>query len=242
MTNKEDDPLFENLHFNPFDFEPILLDRNQDPDEHFFESLKNKCSYFTPSELKVSLENTHEQQKSFSIISFNIRSMKKHFEEFRDFLTDINYEFSVICLTETWCLDDPRNESLFKLNNYTSIHQARKGERNGGGTCIFIHNSLCFNERVDLCVNNNDMESLSVEIINKGTKNIIVNVTYRQPAGDMEVFEKSFKNILSLNNHNNKSIYLTGDFNLNLIDYKSNAKVKSYLNTVFFIQLYSSYK
>ena len=91
--------------------------------------------------------------------------MKKNFDEFRDFITNLNYEFSVICLTKTWCLDDPRNESLFKLNNYRSLHQARYGERNGGGTCLFVHNSLSFNKRSDLCVNNSDIESLSIEII-----------------------------------------------------------------------------
>ena len=78
----------------------------------------------------------------FSVISFNIRSMNKNFEEFKDFIISLNHEFSVISLTETWCLDDPKNKTLFKLDNYTSMHQARNDNRNGGGTCFFIHNSL----------------------------------------------------------------------------------------------------
>ena len=231
MTTEESSQ-FENLNFNPFNFESILLNNNQDPDENLSESFKN-CSYFTPNEIKVSLQKIPDANKSFSVISFNIRSMNKNFVEFRDFIAELNYEFSIISLTETWCLDDPRNESLFKLNNYTSIFQARNGERNGGGTCIFVHDSLIFKKRPDLCVNNNDIESLSIEILNKNTKNIIVNVTYRQPAGNIEVFENAFKNILSSKKHNSKPVYLTGDFNLNLLDYKTNAKVKSYLNMVF---------
>ena len=159
--------------------------------------------------------------------------MKKNFEEFRDFIYKLDHEFSIISLTETWCLDDPRNESLFKLNNYTSIHQARNSERNGGGTCIFIHNSLIFKKRTDLCINNNDIESLTIEIINKSNKNLIVNVTYRQPAGNFKVFEDSLKNIISAKNHNRKPFYLTGDLNLNLLDYKTNTKVKSYLNLLY---------
>ena len=31
----------------------------------------------------------------------------------------------------------------------------------------------------------------------------------------------------------NKPFYITGDFNLNLLDYKTNTKVKSYLNMIF---------
>ena len=86
---------------------------------------------------------------------------------------------------------------MLQLNNYTSLHQARIGERNGGGTCLFIHNSLTFHERSDLCVNNNDIESLSIEIVNANSKNIPVNVTYRQPAGNIKVFEDSFKKLLT---------------------------------------------
>ena len=226
----EENPLFQNLSFNPFNFESILINNNQDPDENLTENYQN-CSYFTPDELKESIEKI--PLKGFSIISFNIRSMKKNFEEFKDFITNLNYEFSVISLTETWCLDDSRNESIFKLKNYSSIHQARAGERNGGGTCFFIHNSLTFNKRSDLCINNNDIESLTIEIVNTNSKNIIVNTTYRQPAGNVKVFEDALKKILVPRNYNNKPIYITGDFNLNLLDYKSSSKVKSYLNILF---------
>ena len=231
MANEENS-LFENQSFKPFNFESIFLNKNQDPDENLFENFKD-CSYFTPNDLKVSLEEIPNENKTFSIINFNIRSMRKNFEEFRNFIYKLDFEFSIISLTETWYLDDPRNESLFKLNNYTSIHQARNSDRNGGGTCIFIHNSMIFKKRSDLCDNNNDIESLTIEIINKNTKNIIVNVTYRQPAGNIKVFEDSLKNILSARNHNRKPFYLTGDLNLNLLDYGTNTKVKSYLNILF---------
>ena len=224
--------VFENLNFNPFSVESILLNNNQDPDENLSEIFKN-CSYFTPDELKVLLKQYPEGNKSLSIICFNIRSMKKNFEEFKAFFTELNDEFSIISLTETWCLDDPRNESLFKLNNYTSMHQPRSGGRNGGGTCMFVHNSLTFTTRSDLCVNNNDIESLSIEIFNKKAKNIIASVTYRQPAGNINVFENSLKTLLSFKKDSSKQIHLTGDFNLNLLDYKTNAKVKSYLDLIF---------
>ena len=122
MANEENHP-FENLSFNPFCFESILPNTNQDPDENLINDFKSS-SYSSPSELKNILESLPLKTKSFSIISFNIRSMKNNFEEFRDFIHDLSYDFSVISLTETWCLDDPRNESLYKLNNYASVHQA----------------------------------------------------------------------------------------------------------------------
>ena len=48
-----------------------------------------------------------------------------------------------------------------------------------------------------------------------------------------DVFEKYLKHILLSKGLNSKTVFLTGDFNLNLLDYKTNAKVKSYLETIF---------
>ena len=92
---------------------------------------------------------------------------------------------------------------------------------------------MTFQKRPDLCVNNNDIESLSIEILNSNSKNVIVNVSYRQPAGNINVFEDCLKKLLSTKNDKNKAMYITGDLNLNLLDYKTNAKVKSYLNLIF---------
>ena len=87
----------------------------------------------------------------------------------KELLTTIKFEFKVICRTETWCTGDPRNETLFNLENYTSINQVRKHGR-GGGICVFIHNSLTFKLRSDLGKNSSDIESLVIQIINKTAK------------------------------------------------------------------------
>ena len=88
---------------------------------------------------------------------------------FKELLITIKFEFKEICLTETWCTDDPTNKTLFDLENYTSVNQVRKHGR-GGGICAFIHSSLTFKSRSDLAINSNDIESLAIEIINKKEK------------------------------------------------------------------------
>ena len=91
----------------------------------------------------------------------------------------LNYEFKLICFTETWCKEGREHNSNLKLPNYTSVHQPRADENHaGGGVCIFIHNSLNFKLRNELNVNNTNCESLCIEIMNKTTKNIIVNTMY----------------------------------------------------------------
>ena len=120
--------------------------------------------------------------KTFSVLHLNMRSLNENFESFKELLTTIKFEFNVICFTETWCTDDPRNETLFNLENYTSINQVRKHGR-GGGICVFIHNSLTFKLRSDLGTNSKGIESLGIEIINKKKSKNAISAQYRQPAG-----------------------------------------------------------
>ena len=67
--------------------------------------------------------------------------------------------------SETW-LDDSALacESLYKPPYYNSIHQLR-GHGKGGGVSIYIIDSFNYRVRTDLTVNNNDIESLSIEIL-----------------------------------------------------------------------------
>ena len=67
------------------------------------------------------------------------------------------------------------NHNFFELPQYKSIHQVRKTGK-GGGIAVFLHESLTFNIRNDLSVNNSDIEALYPEIINKKSKNILTNV------------------------------------------------------------------
>ena len=144
----------------------------------------------------------------------------------------LKFEFKVICITETWCSDNSINHNLFKLPQYKSIHQVRRTGK-GGGIAVFLHESLTFNVRHDLSVNNADIEALCVEIINKKSKNILVNTQYRQPAGNFNEFEAYLNTFLAKSKTTGKTCFLVGDLNLNLIDYQSNAKVRDFVNLIF---------
>ena len=56
--------------------------------------------------------------------------------------------------------------------------------------CLFVKESLCCKTRQDLPINCGVTESLYLEITNKKSKNIILNLTYRPPNGDVREFEK----------------------------------------------------
>ena len=99
------------------------------------------------------------------------------------------------------------NHNLFKLPQYKSIHQVRRTGK-GGGIAVFLHESLTFNVRHDLSVNNADIEALCVEIINKKSKNILINTQYRQPAGNFNEFEAYFNTFLAKSKTTDKTCFL----------------------------------
>ena len=190
-----------------------------------------ESNYLSPSEIDKNFQNFSTE--SFSVLHLNIRRMNKYFEAFQDFYKSLNTKFSIICLTETWTNDSDTNQnSLFQLEGYIPVHQIRK-TRQGGGIVIFIRGSLLYKLRNDLSITWEDIESLSVEILNSQTRNIIFNVIYRSPNGDLNVFETFFKKILSDSTTVNKTFFLAGDFNINLLDFETNKKVQSFVNLMF---------
>ena len=185
---------FEKLRFAPFGFDNILLNNTNDPDENIFNNLRQiDSAFYAVEEAATSLKKSND--KTFSVLHLNVRSLSQNFESLKELLTTIKFEFKVICLTETWCTDDPRNETLFNVENYTSINQVRKHDR-GGGICVFIHNSLTLKLRSDLGTNSNDIGPLAVEKINKKIKNVVISAQYRQSGGDFKQIKRIFKTCL----------------------------------------------
>ena len=122
--------------------------------------------------------------------------MKKNFESFQEFFKDLKFNFSAICLSETWreSIDATKN-SNYKLNGYRSFHQIRN-EHKGGGLCIFLRESYTYKLRLDLNINSDAIECLCIEILHKHSKNLILNLSYRPLQGDTTLFEKHLQDLL----------------------------------------------
>jgi len=83
-----------------------------------------------------------------------------------------------------------------------------------------------------LSTNNSDCESLSIEINIKNNKNTIVTTSYRPPNSNFNSFHNLLQDHLRKVGNNNKHVYLTGDFNINLLEHASSNNVNIYLNTL----------
>ena len=77
------------------------------------------------------------------------------------------------------------------------------------------------------------MESTLIEIVNPKKSNIIVGVTYRHPSMDLVDFNCNYLNQLLENiSKEKKSIFLLGDFNVNLLNYNEHNQKNDFLDSL----------
>lgn len=173
-------------------------------------------SYQSPLLLPSTLKsNIHPDSFNSSILHLNIRSLFNKMSQFSTFLSELNFSFSLIGLTETW-LDDC-SSSLISLPNYNFVFSNRQNKI-GGGVGLFIKNSFNFILRQDLCPLNLHFDWLAIEIFSKNSPNIIVFVVYRPPNTDPSVFTDYLAVTMNHKSLKNKYIYILGDFNINLLN------------------------
>ena len=128
--------------------EDSAIDPELDPDTNFFESIFSLD--------KIYFRNIDSE--CITVLHLNTRSMKKNFENFQEFFKDLEFNFSAICLSETWCESvEATKNSNYKPNGYRSFHQIRN-ERKGGGFCIFLLESYTYKLRSDLNINSDAVE------------------------------------------------------------------------------------
>ena len=75
------------------------------------------------------------------------------------------------------------------------------------------------------------MECTFIEIVNPRKSNIIVGVIYRHPSMDLSDFNCNYLNKLLENTSKEpKSIFLLGDFNVNLLNYNGHNETNEFLD------------
>ena len=219
---------FENLKYNPFENNLSFKNDDRDPDVCFFNELNNQdfdCSYFSTVETANFLRNTNDYEY-LNTLHVNIRSLKQNIDSLKQLLDETNDSFNIICLSETWCKNNEIKEnSTFHINKFKTIPFERKLNKRGGGVLIYVKENITYNFRNDLSVSNEHIEILTIEIINKESKNIILFCVYKPPTGDSEVLSTFLQNLNEISSREKKkSFYLR----------------RVYTYTIFFIISYNN--
>ena len=79
--------------------------------------------------------------------------------------------------------------------------------RLGGGTGLYLRNTINFNIMSDLCSSNSALfDSVFVETINPHGKKFIVGTVYRPPSHNLHEFLESFQLLLEQVTRDNKDV------------------------------------
>ena len=123
--------------------------------------------------------------------------MHKNIDTFKDFLDDIKGKFSVLVLSETWIDDDKAAlNSLFHIPNYSFIHEKRKTSHKSGELGIYVHKPLDYKILPNLAKNTENLETVTIEIENKNSKNILISAVYWPPRGSQSKFLEEIKQVV----------------------------------------------
>ena len=161
-----------------------------------------------------------------SFFHLNIASLPKHKEELETILNMIDHKFDVIGLTETKLKHNEEPIINIDIPGYKTYSNGTEAEK--GGALLYIKDNLNGRplKKLDkLMYKSKQLESIFVEICNKGKKNIIVGCIYRHPSMELSDFNDNYLNpLLEEITTKEKTIFLLGDFNIDLmkIDCDSN--------------------
>lgn len=160
---------------------------------------------------------------SLNVLHVNVRSLRKHWEEFNFYLADRLHLLSVIILTEINVDDQTCN--MYSLKGFHRYQLCRQG-RKGGGILMFINNKYITNQ---INVSITQAEVLLVEV-NDAVNSFTVCAIYRPPDLNIGLFIAEVSDLISSRNAC-KRLLIAGDINIDVRD-ASKYGVSDYLDMI----------
>ena len=204
-------------------------------DVHNEPALLKNSPYTNDIDFKRLLKDT---SNNFQILSLNCQSINAKFELLKthiDYFTDCTSTLDAICLQETW-LSAGSDLSLLQLPGYNLISLGKSCSAHGG-VCIYLKDNYEYSV-IDLGLISEfwDGQFIVVSVKDKYQidKKLVIGNIYRPP-------RPNFENVYEFINDINyifeklkpfKHVTITGDFNINLLNYKNNTSVNDFLDSI----------
>ena len=162
-----------------------------------------------------------KQKRTFSILSVNIQSLNAKINQLRIILADLDqqgYQFSAICLQESWLSHDS-DTALLQLDGYTLISQGKICSAHGG-LVIYLKKEYTY-KILSLYKDSDIWEGQFLEISGNTLKGkIIIGNIYRPPRDINQNYIRfltELEPVLQTLNNRRGELILTGDFNIDLL-------------------------
>ena len=205
------------------------LEPDDDDQSNFLSNLSTcNCLYLEENKLNDFFDFGHGPK--LNIMHVNCRSINKNYKSLVNLLHRISEPLTAIGVTETWL--NSNYDASFDIKGYKFVTTSRVN-RSGGGVGLYINSCYDFHVCKDLSLMQDHLESIFVEIKQQGVSNIIIGCIYRPPNTDVTLFNSDLSNILNvLGSRYKGSIFLLGDFNLDLIRSASHAPTGEFFSSM----------
>ena len=207
----------------------IINQNNFNNDDEVDDQPPINCNYYNVDEFVDAKFNA---SKSFSILHLNIHSIQFHIEDLRVMLQMLNFNFDIIAISESKLQVGVEPNVNINIEGFQEPISTPT-EASKGGVLLYIANGINFKPRNDLKMyKSKELESAFIEIINPNEANSIVGVIYKHPCINGTIFNNDYlKPLLSkLSMQNNKRLFLSGDFNFNLIEASGDSDTADFFN------------
>ena len=181
-----------------------------DPSENL-----TSCYYYDVNYIsKLRINET-----DFSVIHLNISSLPLHINELKLFLSFFKCKFDIISISESRITKSNTLKTNIDIPGYNIEHTPT--ESKAGGCLLYISDKIPYKLRSDLnvyCLK--QLESVLIELLLSNKPSQIIATIYKHPLTNVCTFTNDhLKKMLNAIHYENTSTLLTGDSNVNLIDY-----------------------
>jgi len=205
----------------------IGLAEDIDPDINLIKLMSDNSSNYFTDDIFNEMVSTNQLQSKIKILHLNVRSYSKNQSDLWTFLKGIEHKFHIIALTETWT--NPDNEDQLAHPGYNAFIRSRTTGR-GGGVALLVDDSFQA-KIIDINTStNSSFESIFVQVSTTQDHSLLIGSIYRPPNTDPVKFNIDLDNLLVDISTINKSCYLCGDFNMNLLNIDSHQCTNEFVN------------
>ena len=168
--------------------------------------------------------------QDFSLLSYDIRSFCSSIDDFHSFLTELNFNFDALRITQSW-LDD-LTKGLIHFSNYSSYHSLRSNNIKSGDVSVYISNPFKVRLIAECTILNDNIETCFLNL-KRDNKRIVSGIVYRPPSGDYKECINTIEGIIEYCKYPNlDNFILCGDFNIDLLNYENNYISLQFLNSI----------
>ena len=208
-------------------------DNNDNNDVSLYPTDGNYCKYYTPTELT---QMTGHENKQLSMFSINCRSINANWDPLNELISNMSTErfhFDFIGLTEVFKVHSDFNYSIAGYHDL-DFNVRDDLDDDHGGVGLYINANLTYSRRDDLSIFiPHIIETLFLEVKVGKNKSIIVGVIYRPnsaPLANIDTFTESLAVITSNISKEKKDSYIMGDFNMDLLKFRTHEKTNYFLD------------